>query len=170
MRGSLTAIIATICLLFGHSAGAGFIFDFSTADRTFLGGGPLGPPPLSVPGPGDFIPTPGPTSFLVGNLTNFCGLFPGRPTKSEAGMSCNTFALADTINYDTGADTFTLTQDTELLLQVIVKVGHPERDLEDDSRDQNQFEQFDIFLTNPNTLATLDLAQLFDDVDANDDF
>ena len=169
MRVSLTSIVATLCLLFSHSVRADFIFDFSTADRTFLGSGPLDPvDPMPVPGSGDFVPTPGPTPFLVGNLTNFCGLYPsGIPTKSEAGESC-TPTLAKTINYDTGADTFTLAQDTELLLQVIVKLGHPERLPDHLSLDQNQFEQFDMFLKNPSTLATVDLAQLLDDVSSSD--
>ncbi len=169
MRASLTSIVATLCLPVSHSADADFVFDFSTADRTFLGGGPLDPAPTPVPGPGDFVPVPGPTFFLVGNLTNSCGLFPPRDPRQGVGLSCPAMPeLTNRIDYDTGADTFTLTQDTELLLQVIVKLGHPEAPLGDKLRDQNQLEQFDIFLKDPSSLVTLELAQLLDDVNEND--
>ena len=55
-----------------------------------------------------------------------------------------------------------------MLLQVIVKLGHPEAPLGDKLRDQNQLEQFDIFLKDPSSLVTLELAQLLDDVNEND--
>ena len=38
MRGSVTAIIAALCLLFSHSAGADFIFDFGTAGSNLSNG------------------------------------------------------------------------------------------------------------------------------------
>ena len=155
MRGSVTAIIAALCLLFSHSAGADFIFDFGTADRTFLTDTP-------EPGIGDFVPTPGSPNFLVGNLTNFCDLYPPRDPRQGVGTDCPALELASQIDYDSGADTFTLTQDMLLQLQVIVKLGHPERPLGDGSRDQDQDERFDIFLNNNGT--TLMLAQLLDDV------
>jgi hypothetical protein len=164
MRASLTALIATLFLLFGHSANADFIFDFNTATETFLTDTP-------EPGVGDFVPTLGTPNFLVGNLTNFCGLFPGNPTNPKAGTACDMTDpfdgddLSGTINYDTGADTFTLLADTLLQLQMIVKLGHPERPLGDASRNQNQDERFDVYLNNGG--PPLELAQLLDSVDAD---
>jgi PEP-CTERM motif len=170
MRALSISIVATVCFLFSHAAGADFIFDFGTADRTFLGSGPLAPvDPMPVPGTSDFIPTLGAPNFLVGNLTNYCGLFPGDGTSSKTGTTCidpHDGTLSDTINYDTGADTFTLTEDTELLLQLIVKLGHPERFPSDPSLTQNQDERFDIFLVGSDS-STLMLAQLLDDVDSD---
>ena len=178
MRASLTTLIATLFLLFSYSADADFIFDFGTATRTFLGSGPLGAgapndpvvAPMPAPDTGNFVPTLGTPHFLVGNLTNFCGLFPGNPTTTKSGTACDMTApfdgsdLSGTINYP--GDSFMLAADTLLQLQVMIKVGHPERSLTDSSRGQNQDERFDIYLNSNGT--TLELAQLLDDIDKND--
>jgi hypothetical protein len=178
MRASLISIVVTLVLLFSHPADAVFIFDFTTADRTFLGSGPLGAgapndpvvASMPVPGSGDFAPVAGSTHFLVGNLTNFCGLFPGNPTSTKSGTACDMTApfdggdLSGTINYP--GDSFVLAADTLLQLQMIVKLGHPERPLDDSSRSQDQDERFDVYLKNNGT--TLELAQLLDDVSTTD--
>jgi hypothetical protein len=72
--------------------------------------------------------------------------------------------LSGTINYP--GDSFMLAADTLLQLQVMIKVGHPERSLTDSSRGQNQDERFDIYLNSNGT--TLELAQLLDNIDKND--
>lgn len=160
MRALWISVVAAVCLLGSRVADADYIFDFPTGDGVFLTDTP-------EPGTGDFNPTLGDPYFLVGNLTNYCGLFPGEPIRTKSGTECMnpmSGTLSSAINYDTGDDTFTLSEDTLLQLQVIVKVGHPERPLSDDSRDQNQVEKFNMFLLDNGT--TLMLAQFLDDIDA----
>ena len=173
MRTLLGAIAPAVCL--GASlaaspvASAAYIFDFATAAETALATGEGAIPPTSA----DFTPTPGHPRelFLVGNLTNGCGLFPGRSSRSRSGTDCSvvdpndTSQLADRIDFDTGADTFHLAAGTEAILQVIVKLGHPEAS-NPNWNDQNQTETFDILLVDANGLApAIDLAQLLDSVD-----
>jgi len=161
MRALWISVVAAVCLLGSQVADADPIFDFDDAVRTFLGGSPPDP----VPGTGDFNPTLGPTQFLVGNLTNFCGLYPPRDPRSGVGTGCPALELASRIDYDSSADDFTLSRDTLLQLQVIIKVGHPEEpDLNSSRRTQNQMEEFDIFLQGSG--PPLELAQLLDDIDA----
>ena len=163
MRAFLTSIIAVFCLLLHHSADASFIFSFDDATRTFLTGVP-------EPDSTDFVPVAGSNLFLVGNLTNGCGLFPGESPRSESGTACNASALAGRIDYDLSPnDSFTLMQETLAVLQVMVKLGHPEVDPNDDPRgrrDQDQPESFDIYLQGAG--MTLELARLLDDVSATD--
>lgn len=143
-------------------AQAAYIFDFSTTTRDFLGG-----PGSPVPGPGALSPPPGSSSlFLVGNLTNGCGLFPGLATRAAVGTGCtvampSSGTLSGQIDYDSGADTFTLAADTQASFQMIVKLGHPEPG---NIPDQNQDERFNVFLRSPSTSGVLELAQLLDDV------
>jgi hypothetical protein len=161
-----TFITFMIVVLSSSLAGAAsFTFDFGTTNRTFLAGPGETPPDAS-----DFIPVPGFSQnlLLVGNLTNGCGLYPGSGTLTRSGTGCAGPIpdLSEVINYDTGLDTFTLTQDTESSLQLIVKLGHPES-TDTQRLNQNQVEQFDIFLVNTGG-TEIGLAQLIDDVDEND--
>jgi len=163
MRSRSVSIgVATLVLVAPLAQAA--IFNFATTDRTFLGG-PLSTPPDAS----DFVPMPGFSTplFLVGNLTNGCGLFPGNPTRSRTGTACSSpsfSTLAGTINYDSGADTFTVASDTLASLQLIVKLGHPEPENFPGHSNQNQDERFDIVLKSPTSAIVLDLAQLLDDV------
>lgn len=170
MRTLLGTISIAACLCFGPAPAAAYVFNFATANETALAVGEGAVPPT----PADFAATPGHPQelFLVGNLTNGCGLYPNRPNRSRSGTSCsvvdpnNTSELADRIDFDIGADTFTLAADTEAVLQVIVKLGHPEAS-NPNWNDQNQTEAFNILLVDPNNVApTIDLAQLLDSVSA----
>lgn len=161
MKGSkLVSYVAILSLSIGAHASADFIFDFDDADKTHIGGWQSTPPGVadfpSLPGFGNIL-------FEVGNLTNGCGLFPSTPSRSGIGTSCSTTQLAGKISYDTGLDSFLLDEATEAVLQLFIKVGHPEDPDPNSSRvHQNQTETFDIFLENG--MDGLGLAQLLDDV------
>ena len=155
-----------ITILFSLAASVAFsapIFDFGTTTRTFISG-----PDSTPPDSGDFIGGAPftETKFLVGNLTKGCGLFPPRGTRSESGTNCSFTGAADRINYDTGADDFTLSEDTEGILEVIVKLGHPEVGAPPAHRMQDQLEQFDILLTSSG--GDILFAEFLDDVSKAD--
>jgi hypothetical protein len=142
------------------------IFDFSTTTRTFLSDA------APARTPADFVDVPGFSNelFTVGNLFNGCGLFPtGISSRTETGTSCVLTAhdvtspvenLAREIAY---TDAFTIEEDTMAVLQMLVKLGHPEANA---WKDQNQDERFDVFLVGGG--ETILLAQFLDDVDIRD--
>jgi hypothetical protein len=164
MRTRCVALCVATLLSSAPLARAAYIFDFATTDKLFLAG--HGEP---VPDASDFLATPGFSTqlFLVGNLTNGCGLFPDNPTRSRTGTACSApsfSTLAGTINFDTGTDTFTVASDSLASLQFIVKLGHPEDENFAEHSDQNQDERFNILLKSPTSAIVLDLAQLLNDV------
>jgi hypothetical protein len=157
-RGFIAAAFALVV----PTAQAAGIFEFGTAERTLISTSAGAPP-----GTGSFADVPGFTTalFEVGNLFNGCGLFPGQPSSGRSGTACpltdhNTPSsmLSGAITY---TDTFFLAQPTQGSLQIIVKLGHPET-VTGGNRDQNQTEQFNVFLESGTELILL--AELLDDV------
>jgi hypothetical protein len=131
---------------FANGACALPIFDFGSTTRTFLSTGP------AVPTIADFAPLPPNTEalFTVGNLLNGCGLWNAAAigSRSGTGTGCGLKAHNVTNPWDTLArsidytDSFTLATATTGLLQIIVKLGHPEGVWPN----QKQHETFDVFL------------------------
>jgi len=163
-------IICSIAVLYGvccaQNANA-FLFDFATSTRTFLGG-----PDSPVPDTSDFVNSPGldQNLFTVGNLTNGCGVFLNQiGSVSRSGTECvdpSDPGHVRNVRFDTGADTFTLTDPVAAELQIIVKLGHPEAGADSALRDQNQREEFILRLVDEMG-SSMDLAELLDDVDSD---
>jgi hypothetical protein len=159
-----TVVIPFVLILFlsvSSRSNASFIFDFGTAVETQVGG--YGPPPPAV-GAFPAIPGFGSVLFEVGNLTNGCGLFPTASIVSRTGVGTTCAAgqtLAREIEYSTDADRFSLEEATEAVLQLFIKVGHPES-TNPSHINQRQVEQFDILLENRG--GGVGLAQLLDTV------
>jgi hypothetical protein len=161
MRIAFIPVVVAIILSLSNPSNASFIFDFSTAVETQVGG--YGPPPPAV-GAFPSIPGFGSVLFEVGNLTNGCGLYPTASIPSRVGVGTTCVSgqtLAQEIDYSTAADRFTLATDTEAVLQLFIKVGHPES-TNPSQTNQQQVEQFDIFLENGG--GPVGLAQLLDTV------
>ena len=161
MRVQFISFVIPLTLSISSPSSAAFIFDFASAVETQVGGYMATPP-----GVGDFpaLPGFGSTLFEVGNLTNGCGLFPTAGILSRTGVGTTCAAgqtLAREIDYSTAADRFSLAADTEAVLQLFIKVGHPESTLPGQI-DQRQLERFDIFLENGG--GSVELAQLLDTV------
>jgi hypothetical protein len=121
----------------------------------------------------DFVDVPGFGNdlFTVGNLFNGCGLYPtaSLASRTETGASCPQSGhdvtspvqnLARQISY---TDSFTLEEATAGVLQILVKLGHPEAN---QWKNQNQNERFDVFLVGAE--ETILLAQFLDDVSIQD--
>ncbi|MGI0148166.1 MAG: hypothetical protein ACREDF_01355, partial [Thermoplasmata archaeon] len=126
MRVVFISFVIIITLSISNRSNAAFIFDFASAVETQVGGYMATPPGVS-----DFPAIPGfsPILFGVGNLINGCGLFPTASIISRTGVGTTCTpgqTLAREIDYSTAADRFTLAADTEAILQLFIKVGHPE--------------------------------------------
>ncbi len=168
----VTRVLRAVCAAaaFGAAAAASAapVFDFGTSSRTLLS--TLAAPP----GLSSFadLPAFGTELFTVGNLFNGCGLWTGvSAVRTRSGTQCPLSAhntsnpasfLSKKIIYE---DTFTVEPGTNGVLQIMVKLGHPEN--WPSSRNQNQNERFNIFLENPSNPAVPRrlLANFLDDVD-----
>lgn len=169
MRNPIASMLAAACLLSSPLPAAAYVFNF-TGDMGIplaVGDVPVAPDETS------FTPTPGHPRelFLVGNLMNSCGLYPtgSGSVTVRTGMECPATDASDTgelvpmIDYPSNA--FLLESDTEAVLQVIVKLGHPEVDTNPAWDTQDQTEQFNMVLVDVDGIAPdFDLAQLLDNV------
>lgn len=152
------------------------IFDFQTASatRTSLG------TTATVPTTASFLSVAGfeDPVFTVGNLLNGCGLVDwgnnfsvtktGTACKNSPATSATGHNTTDPWNYLSRqivyTDTFTFASARQASLQVIAKLGHPEGVW----MNQNQLEQFDVFLQKAGSpTVRILLAKFLDDVDSS---
>ena len=156
-----SVIIVTGCFPVASTEADGGLVNLASATRTFLGG-----PGSRMPGPADLTAITGTTLFEVGSLVNQTGvaLNPSSlSTLSRAGTFDLLPALALAVHYDTGADTFTVSGSTTTVLEVLVKLGHPEGPPWPEN--ENQMEEFDLILRDPDSSTTVELLTFVDDVD-----
>jgi hypothetical protein len=162
----LLAPIASLLALAGAPATAVPVFDFATTSRQLVSTAPAAPTTADLTA----LPAGATPLFTVGNLFNGCGLWPAAPNANSirTGTGCpqsdhdTTSPVENLSRKITYTDSFTISGPTQGVLEIIVKLGHPEN--APAWKNQNQDERFDVYLVNGATSVLL--ARFLDDVDA----
>lgn len=166
MNAKLVVTIAGVLALAAAPATAAPVFDFATTTRQLLSTGPAALTTADLTA----LPAGATALFTVGNLFNGCGLWPSGPNanSTRTGTGCpqsdhdTTSPVENLSKKITYTDSFTITAPTQGVLEIIVKLGHPETASQ--WKDQNQDERFDLYLVDGAT--TVLLAHFLDDVDS----